>query len=214
MNKLQELDELKVNIGEYLHHIKNAKEAKKYGYRNFKEYCEDKLNISSREANKLINISDYYLNQVKISSSDMLDYGWDKLVVMYPMLNEMSISDVYKKLEGLESLSLAHVNAEVRAYKEEQKLKKTKLTDIINELFIDHLCSSLNGSKSEVLLMLARALYFVDQEKLHKMLDDGAKIVSGIASSYEEPKEYTKKIISSLRNSIDNKLIELSKEHR
>ena len=81
------IDESYQNLAKLLHETYDNGYYLRWGFENFKEYCENELGVQYRKAKYLVSIAEV-IRDLNIKWEDVEGVGWTKLRVLIPLLKE------------------------------------------------------------------------------------------------------------------------------
>jgi hypothetical protein len=149
-----------VTLGRILSELKRAKVFKSKGYKNFKDFVEEDLNISSALSNKLIGNYELFIEELDIDEVSVKSIGLDTLNLLKPIVKDCNFEESETWIEKAQTLSKEDLRADIKLTKERKKEKTLK--DVYIDQFRETMTIFFNCSQKELLFKLA--LYFQDAD--------------------------------------------------
>jgi hypothetical protein len=86
------IDESYQKLAQLLHETYDNGYYIRWGFENFKEYCEDELGVQYRKARYLVSIAEV-LKDLGVVWEEVEGIGWTKMRTLIPMLKEQGVGD-------------------------------------------------------------------------------------------------------------------------
>jgi hypothetical protein len=162
-----------VILGDLLSEIKRHKTFRLKGYKNFKEFVESELNMTSAFASKLVGIHDLFADEMELDDHTREKIGLDRLNMVKPFMKDAEPEIREDWLNKAETLNPGELREQIKEIREQEKVKSAR--DVFIDQYLENMLAVFNCSRKELDFKLAVYFQDSDLEQVKKLVKDKQK---------------------------------------
>lgn len=161
-NLKQNMEDNFVQLGQLLSDIRRTKLFKYKGYKTFKEFVENELNLSGSFASKIISNFDLFIRELEVDEHSAKEIGLDKLNMIKPFVKKAEQLEQEEWIKKAQELATSDLREDIKEIREKKRESNKTMKDIFVEQYLEKMVTYFNCSRKELNFKLA--LYFQDSD--------------------------------------------------